>query len=93
MNSEQAGAAPDTSTARKGASGLPFELGRHRPKLAGIHCFRLVGNLFPLSVDRPWAGRTRAYGPGTLGIVAVELWSICDRVDGQRLPTCAGEAR
>ncbi len=73
--------------------GCPFELGRHRPKLAGIHCFRLVGNLFPLSVDRPWAGRTRAYGPGTLGIVEVELWSIFVRIAYQKLPKCACGAR
>jgi len=27
-----------------------------------------------------WAGRSRAYGSGTLGTVAVELSSICDRI-------------
>ena len=26
--------------------GCPFELVTTKPKLAGIHCFRLVGNLF-----------------------------------------------
>ena len=67
----------------------PFALGWPRPKLAGIHCFRLVGNLFPLSVDRPRAGRARARGSGTLGTVAVELWSVVDRIAYQKLPKCA----
>ena len=71
----------------------PFELVWPRPKLAGIHCFRLVGNVFPLSVDRPWAGRTRAYGPGALGTVAAELWSAVDRIAYQKLPKGAWEAR
>ena len=35
----------------------------------------------------------RAGGPGALGTVAVELWSIVDQDDGQGLPKGACAAR
>ena len=64
----------------RGFRAAPFEAGCHRSMLAGIHCFRLVGNLFLGKGRCVWAGRSRAYGSGTLGTVAVELSSICDRI-------------
>ena len=71
----------------------PFELVWPRPKLAGIHCFRLVGNRFPRKAWCFWVVMVRAYGPGTLGIVAVELSSIVDRIAYEKLPKCACAAR
>ena len=56
----------------------PFEVVWPRPKLAGIHCFRLVGNLFLREDGVSWAGGPRAGGSGALGTAAVELWSIAE---------------
>ena len=67
-----------TRVGARGCSGLPFELVWPRPKLAGIHCFRLVGNLFLREDGVSWAGGPRAGGSGALGTAAVELWSIAE---------------
>ena len=75
---QRAGAARDPSPAREGGSGCPFEAGWPRPKLAGIHRFRLVGNLFLGKAECNWGGWPRAHGSDALGTVAVELSSIAE---------------
>ena len=65
--------------------GCPFELGRHRPKLAGIHCFRLVGNLFLW-----WRGDLVSHGRGRAARAPSVLvrWSSGPSSPGLPIKSC-----